>query len=363
MADAESNGRTREERKELKQQQREDLKRQIRAWLQATGGITLTLEVYVVLGKALLNQKVSVEGMWRLSGAIRHAFSRVSTAFPLIIFTGWAGEPPAERSEGRLLKSFFSIFECSSGFRWKGGILAEEEAPDTYGNIKRALELLHALIEELAKEFPNLRVVILRFILVSSAYHLQRMEEVDEYLSEVSDLHALRSEGRIVELLEVPYLYASCGNELCEWLAAGYRQLHRLVLLQVNLQGLGGNLYMPESRREKDIFPGHVGELRPVPFVRLDETIAVLTRLLARAPQDLARGEWLEKYGKAKEQIPLTLEVLGALREELAPYVGKPYDARQQEQWARWAKRHHEATGTLRTRIMDPDEPSHGQTL
>lgn len=244
MADARQGDEAGEERERSRQQQCEELKKQVSSWLKGKQGQTIFLEVYVVLGKALLNQKVSCEGMWRLSGAIRHAFTRgMSRAFPLIIFTGWAGDPPAERSEGKLLKSFFSSFEQSTAFRWKGGVIAEEEARDTYGNIKRALALLREVMKSLESEFPNVRVMILRFFLVSSDYHLERMEEVDEHLPEVSDLQELRQEGREVILLKVPYLYASCGNDLCEWLAAGYRQLHRLALLQINLQGLGGNLY------------------------------------------------------------------------------------------------------------------------
>lgn len=351
------------ERQRATQQQREALKEQIRNWLKVTGSQTLFLEVYVVLGKALLNQKVTREGIWRLVEAIRHAFSRVSPAFPLVIFTGWAGDPPAARSEGELLKRFFTAFGDGSGFRWKGGVLAEEEARDTFGNIKRALALLKEVTAELSVEFPKVRVVILRFFLVSSDYHLERAEEVDEFLAEISDLQPLRKEGREVVLLKVPYLFASCGNDLCEWLSTGYRQLHRLVLLQINLQGLGGNLYLPKKKREKDIPPGSVGELRRVAFDRLDETIKALTVLSQRKPTDQSRGSWLDKYLMALEKLPGVSEKLRTLQDELAPYVGKPYDPHDQKNWVAFAQRLHEATGELRTKIMDPDESSHGTFL
>lgn len=353
-----------EEREAARAEQRRVLKKQIRDWLLKAGGCTLMIEVYVVLGKALLNQQVTVEGMWRLSAAIRHAFSRVSSAFPLIIFTGWAGTPPAYRSEGELLKSFFNIFEESAGFRWRGGVLAEEAARNTSGNIRRALGMLHEIIVDLQGEFSNLRVVVLRFFLVSSEYHLERVEEVDEHLPEVSDLQPLRSEGREVVLLKAPYLYANCGNDLCEWLSTGYRQLHRLVLLQVNLQGIGGNMHLPKDRREKDIAPGSVGELRRVAFGRLPETIEVLERLVARKldERSLSLGEWLNKYKKAREMIPDVLNRLRDLRGELSPCVGQSYDT-WKGQWVGWTQCLYEATGELRTRVMDPDEPSHGSPV
>jgi hypothetical protein len=140
---------------------------------------------------------------------------------PVVIFTGWAGHPPARYGEGGLLKELFHSYELAHGFAWRGALIAEEEARSTVENILKALALLREAIRGLEQEFPLARIVILRFFIVSSDYHVERMWEVDEHAPELSDLVPLRQEGREVLPVPVPYLFKACGEELREWLAEG----------------------------------------------------------------------------------------------------------------------------------------------
>ncbi len=224
------------------------------------------------------------------------------------------------------------------------------------------MQILDGDTEDLRQEFPSVRIVILRFHIESSDYHIDRMWEVDEYLPELSDLKPLRERGNDVRPVRAPYPFVSCGDPVLEWLAEGYLQMHKLTLLQVNLLGLGGNMNSPPGTRQKEVQPGTVGELRRVPFETLGHTIRVFEILRDRAPDPtkIPRGTRRTKVEQAIALIPSVIVDMQELEKDLRPHLGKPYAQVQDQPWVTYYQRLVEMSRTLRTEILDPDQPAPG---
>lgn len=311
--------------------------------------ITMLLEVYVVLGKALINGVLTLEGYHRLLRAFQTTLERRRTDVkPVIIFTGWAGKNPGDFAEGELLRQEFDSIYRHSGIKWPGEIFAEEQARYTIENIICALA-------KLDEKYPQ--ALVIRFHIVSTDYHVERLWEVDAYLPEVSDLHPLRVRGREVSMVQAPYFYAVCGEKGREWLAEGYLQMHRMSLLEVNLGGLGGNFHRAKNDRPKDIEPGTVRELRETPFQTLPRTVVVLEDLLRRVPE---KSPVLKKIQQACDHIPAALNEMRALEKCLWPLINRPFDRNMVEQWIGYQGIMRNIMSPLRTEMLDPDEPSAG---
>ena len=310
--------------------------------------ISKMLQVYVVLGKALITGQLTYEGFQRLLRAFQATLERKRPdVTPVIIFTGWAGKKPVTFSEGELLKQEFLSIWRHRGLAWPGEIFAEEQARYTIENILRALQVLDQKYR---------KAVVVRFHIVSTDYHIERLWEVDEYLPEVSDLEPLRRRGREVLGVKASYFYVACGDKEREWLAEGYLQMHRLSLLEVNLLGLGGNFHRQAEERPKDIAPGTVPELRTIPFQTLTRTIEVFGDLLRRVPGD---GPF-NKIKQACQLIPAAIEKMRKLEEELRPLLNQPFDPALIEKWIGFQGTIREIISPLRTQILDPDEPAVG---
>ena len=311
--------------------------------------ITLFLEVYVVLGKALIAGVLTVEGYHRLLRGFQCTLERRRTdVMPVIIFTGWAGKNPGDFTEGETLKEEFCSIYRHHGIKWYGDILAEEQARYTIENIFKALKIIDQKYR---------KAIIVRFHIVSSDYHVERLQEVDEYLPEVSDLEPLRRRGREVSIVKAPYFYGTCGEKGRQWLAEGYLQMHRMALLEVNLLGLGGNFHKDQDDRPKNIEPGTVPELREVPFQTLPKTIAVLEDLMSKVPK---RTSVSDKISNACELIPKALEEMKRLESKLRPLLLKPFDSSMIEQWIECQGTVRNIMSPLRTKILDADEPATG---
>jgi len=306
--------------------------------------LTVFLEVYVVLGKALIRGRRTVEGHERLLEAARITrVRRRADVHPVIVFTGWAGKG-GQRSEGVLLDHAFEGILEFAGLKWPGTIIVEEQARSTVENIKNA-------VDSIKKEFPTGRII--RFHLVSTDYHIDRMWEVDEYLPELSDLEPLRTLGREVVLVRSPYIYATCGDPEREWLAAGYLNMHRLALLQVNLLGLGGNVHPGKGDRPRDVKPGTIRELRSVPFQTLRDTKRALDDLKIRVPTP---GPVRDKIEQACEKLPEVLQAIESLDRDLEPLLNRPFDEESVPMWIGFQTRIDAIIYPLRTKILDPDE-------
>jgi hypothetical protein len=136
--------------------------------------------------------------------------------------------------------------------------------------------------------------------------------------------------------------------------------MHRLSLCVVNLLGLAGNVHQENRKHEgKQVKPGTISELRRVPFETLGQTAFVLDGLLRRELKDQPRGQLLEKYRQAREDIPGATETLRALTGKLGSFVEQPFAETQISMWQRCYDEL-QTVMPLRTRTLDPDSAAIG---
>lgn len=314
----------------------------------AEQGYTILVDLYITLGKALIDFRRTVEGYWRIDECFRVARQvRGPEVMPVIVFSGWGGEAqdPAH-TEASVFKADLEGILRGQGLSWPGVILTETEARFTVENFLFSIRLVQELLRRLGP-----RAAIQQVYVVSTDYHVQRLWDIDRYLLELSDIEPVRRQGREVIPVGAPYIYLTCADECRRWLAQAFVQLHRLSLLQVNLQGLGGF-----ASQTQTISPGTVGELRVAPFAMLPETIRVLEDLQRNVPTLPRKGPLRKKVEYAGAELPGTIPKLRALDEVLRPHVDTPFDDRQVPLWT-------ESLAGLNAVLypfrggMDPDEP------
>ncbi len=313
-------------------------------------GHTILVDLYITLGKALIDGRRTVEGYWRIDDCFRVARQvRGPEVMPILVFSGFGGDKDAaaeQHTEASVFKADLEGILRGQGLSWPGIILTETEAKFTVENFLFSIRLVKGVLRRLGP-----RAAIQQVYVVSTDYHVQRLWDIDRYLLELSDIEPVRRLGREVIPVGAPYIYLTCADDCRRWLAQAYVQLHRLSLLQVNLQGLGG--FQNETQK---VEPETVGELRAVPFSTLPETIRVLEDLQRNVPTLPRKGPLKSKVEYARGELTGVITGLRTLDEGLRPHVDTPFNEKEMPLWQTSLTALNKILYPFRGAI-DPDEP------
>lgn len=309
---------------------------------------SIVTEVFFSLGKALKENRLTIEGHWRVLKLIETFFEESHENINrLFIFCGHRGQ--ADVSEAEMARDAFKFELQKRGLRWDcHHCLIEDQSRYSFENLRRGLRRFQ-------DEVKSSQVFVTKLHICSSDYHVARLFDEDKWLPELSVLRELRQELQC----EIVGAGAPCvfvdGYAQQNWLARGYLSLHRLSLLQSNLMGIAGTVDQDEARRgERLIQPGTICELRRVPFQRLVDSVVELEKLENEAVPPFAGG-FQNRVAEAMDVLPKALDMMRELQSDLAGQVGKFIHNPDKKFWRQCRDTLNDVFYPLRTKLLDPD--------
>lgn len=181
----------------------------------------------IVLGKKLINGRITREYADRI-GFLTQELKLGKINPDLIGFSGGKTEftTQSEAEEGeKYFKSLekklsLSVFET----------FCESQSKNTVENIRNILTHVYGYIDFPAKEIS--------LELLSSDYHLDRLEIIDERMKTQSLLKPIREMVGELNLLRVPYPYTRNYDHIQTWCSKLYRIVDKLTVTRVNIEGV-----------------------------------------------------------------------------------------------------------------------------
>jgi hypothetical protein len=309
---------------------------------------TIVTEVFLSLGKALKENRLTIEGHWRVLKLIDTFFEEShQDTNRLFIFCGHRGD--SDVSEAQMARDAFKFELQKRGLRWDcHHCLIEDQSRFSFENLRRGLRRFQ-------EEANTSTVLVTKLHICSSDYHVARLFDEDRWLPELSTLRELRQELKCeIVAAGAPCVFVE-GYAQQSWLARGYLSLHRLSLLQSNLMGIAGTMDIHKSKRgDREVEPGTVRELRPVSFQRLVESIEELEKLEHEVEAPYSGG-FQKRVEEAMEVLPKALDLLRELRAELEGHVGKHIHQPEKGLWRKCRDNLNDVFYPLRTKLLDPD--------
>lgn len=266
------------------------------------------LSVCVLLGKALHHGKITEE----LRGRIAHLVQLLdTTCFDMIAFCG-GGQPSEARAayaEFQIQQSADTLAASAEKSPHHFEVFLDESSTNTIENVDAVVEYVRKCHGERS----------LGITLLSTDYHIQRLETVDALAPQTSLLRSLKMlPGGPLKMCGGPYCYDFRASPRVRWLAAVYRNNDMLNVPRVSIEGIinrDGQLIGDLSHLSKDVLKCFM------------DTIAVLKNLSLQAPSACEQensdlGEYLVLLDSCHQRLNSILAYPAPSRENIKRLQG-----------------------------------------
>ena len=284
----------------------------------------------VVLGKQLRDQRITREYAGRVDFLIR-VLSVNPSRFDMIAFCG-GSQGPNRSTEAKAGLDYFKNASSHLAERYSERIFLDETSSTTIENVRHLVEHISTSANFAGKA----RLVTI----LSSDYHIQRLEIVDACIPEQSLLRQIRELADELTLLKAPYYYDSVEDPFRRWLAILYRLTDTLTIMCVNIEGVLTSNLSVIAPQVVEIFGTTVEKLREQASSKhrrkgyrnveqvLDQGLATLLRCHDSVHEFAGRSDLSEKdHGELTVTLKKLSETIQDLKDATDPDEPLPLTA------------------------------------